>query len=142
MYGAVLDVDGISVSAMAVLNATQGGLGPVEDLEGNLNFLEKGRLMKTIGLDVVPTIVLETKAYIPSVSDGLDEDHFWIRYNREFDNPAVGQALITAAQNLGLPLMHSDSAYPRQSGEMLKLRLSLQIGSLRSGKNQKGPHRL
>ena len=49
-----------------------------------------------------------------------DEDHLWIRYNREFDNPAVGQALITAAQNLGLPVMHSDSAYPRQSGEMLK----------------------
>jgi len=118
--GAVIDVDGINVATMAVLNATEGGLGPVEDLEGNLNFLEKGRLMKTIGLDVVPTIVLETKAYIPSVSDDLDEDHFWIRYNREFDNPAVGQALITAAQNLGLPVMHSDSAYPRQSGEMLK----------------------
>ncbi|MDT8378996.1 MAG: hypothetical protein RQ739_08905 [Desulfotignum sp.] len=118
--GAVIDVDGLCVAAMAVLNATEGGLGPVEDLEGNLNFLQKGQLMKKIGLDVVPTIVLETKAYIPSVSDTLDEDHFWIRYNREFDNPAVGKALITAAQNLGLPLLHSDTAYPRYSGEMLK----------------------
>ncbi len=118
--GAVLDVEGVCVAVMAVLNATEGGLGPVEDLEGNVSYFQKGQLMKRLGLDHVPTIVLETKAYIPAVSDALVEDCLWVRYNDKFDNPAVGKALITAAENLGLTVMHADMAYPRHSGEMSK----------------------
>jgi hypothetical protein len=135
--GTIIDVDGVCVAAMAVLNATEGGIGPVEDLEGNLNFFQKGRLMKKIGLDGVPTIVLETKAYIPSISDTLDEDCFWIRYNREFDNPTVGKALISATRNLGLPLLHSDTAYPRYSGEMLKTTTEFALKIIRIGEKIK-----
>ncbi len=116
--GAVLDVNGVSTAAMAVLNATAGGLGPVEDLEGNLDFAEKGRLMAKLGLDDVPTIVLESKAYVPSVCKTLKNDSFFVRFNAEVDNPAVGQALIEAAKEAGLPLIQSDSAYPRNTGEM------------------------
>jgi hypothetical protein len=116
--GAVLDIDGISTAVMAVLNATAGGLGPVEDLEGNLSFFEKGRLMDRIGLSGLPTIILESKAYVPSVSDALEADAFWVRYNREVDNPAVGKALVAAVTHAGLPLLQSDTAYPRGTGEM------------------------
>jgi len=116
--GTVLDVDGVGTAVMAVLNATAGGLGPVEDLEGNLSLAEKGRLMDRIGLSGLPTIVLESKAYVPTVSDAIKEDAFWVRYNREFDNPAVGEALIRALEQCGLPLLQSDVAYPRHTGEM------------------------
>jgi hypothetical protein len=116
--GTVLEIDGISTAVMAVLNATAGGLGPVEDLEGNLSFCEKGRLMDRIDLSCLPTIILESKAYVPSVSDTLEEDSFWVRYNKEFDNPAVGQALIAAVEHAGLPQLQSDTAYPRNTGEM------------------------
>ncbi len=67
--GTVLEIDGVSTAVMAVLNATAGGLGPVEDLEGNLSFCKKGRLMDRIDLSCLPTIILESKAYVPSVSD-------------------------------------------------------------------------
>ena len=43
---------------------------------------------------------------------------FWVRYNKEFDNPAVGQALIAAVEHAGLPQLQSDTAYPRNTGEM------------------------
>ena len=116
--GTVLEIDGVSTAVMAVLNATAGGLGPVEDLEGNLSFCKKGRLMDRIDLSCLPTIILESKAYVPSVSDTLEEDSFWVRYNKEFDNPAVGQALIAAVEHAGLPQLQSDTAYPRNTGEM------------------------
>jgi hypothetical protein len=116
--GTVLEIDGVSTAVMAVLNATAGGIGPVEDLEGNLSFCEKGRLMDRIDLSCLPTIILESKAYVPSVSDTLEEDSFWVRYNKEFDNPAVGKALIAAVEHAGLPQLQSDTAYPRNTGEM------------------------
>lgn len=116
--GAILEAEGIRFAAMAVLNATAGGLGPVEDFEGNLNFGSKGRLMEKLGLDGIPTIVLESKAYIPSISKALARDTFWVRFNREADNPEVGHALINAVETLGLPMQYSDTAYPRYSGEM------------------------
>jgi len=118
--GALLDLDGITVAVMAVLNATGGGLGPAEDLEGNVNLAAKGQLMSKIGLDRVPTIVLESKAYVPSVCESLQQDSFWVRFNNEQDNPAVGAALIEAVRKSGLPMMHSDQAYPRDTGEMRK----------------------
>ena len=133
--GATIDVNGVCIAAMAVLNATAGGLGPVEDLEGNLNFAQKGQLMKKLGLDNIPTIVLESKAYVPSVCKTLNKDSFWVRFNSQMDNPEVGKALIIAAKKLGLPLMHSDTAYPRYSGEMLKNTKALGSRIIELGKN-------
>jgi len=74
--------------------------------------------MDRIDLSCLPTIILESKAYVPSVSDTLEEDFFWVRYNKEFDNPAVGRALIAAVGHAGLPQLQSDTAYPRKTGEM------------------------
>lgn len=116
--GSVIDIDGIPVSVMAILNANEGGLGPDEDLEGNIMLGEKGQMMKTLGLDALPTIIIESKAYVPAVCAGKKENSFWIRMNREVDNGVVYDALVQGAEDAGFIHMKSDTAYPRGQGEM------------------------
>lgn len=116
--GAVLEIDGIPVSVMAILNANEGGLGPDEDLEGNIMLGEKGQMMKALGLDSLPTIILESKAYVPAVCKGEQENKFWVRINRDIDNRVVYDALVQGVAAAGLPGMHSDTAYPRGQAEM------------------------
>jgi len=115
---ALVDINGSCVAVLAVINASTGGIGPVEDLEGNIYLAGKGALMEEIGLDRIPTIIVEGKAYVPSVSSQLSQNSFWIRYNEEFDNPAVGDALIKAAAGCPVTSFNSNTAYPRYSGEM------------------------
>jgi len=116
--GTTLEVNGICVAVMAILNATKGGIGPVEDLEGNICLAAKGSLMEHLGLTNIPTIIIEGKAYIPKLSTKLTENTFWVRYNEAFDNPAVGDALIKAADSCCLPALRSNTAYPRHTGKM------------------------
>jgi hypothetical protein len=123
--GAKIEVHGTCVAVMAVLNATKGGIGPVEDLEGNICLAAKGSLMKRLGLTEIPTIIIEGKAYIPTFSSKLTENTFWVRFNEEFDNPAVGDALIQAVDKCRIPGLHSNTAYPRYTGEMKDTTLAL-----------------
>lgn len=116
--GAVLDIEGVPVSVMAVLNASEGGLGPDEDLEGNIMLGEKGELMKKLGLDRLPTIILESKAYVPAVCKGQKENMLWVRINQESDNQVVYDSLIQAVEQAGLKCMSTDGAYNRGTGEM------------------------
>jgi hypothetical protein len=116
--GTLIDINGNRVAVMAVLNATHGGIGPVEDLEGNVCFAGKGALMEALGLHKVPTIIVEGKAYVPTLSSKMDQNSFWIRFNEEFDNPAVGDALIKAADKCSVSSLDSNTAYPRYTGEM------------------------
>lgn len=116
--GARLDIDEISVSVMALVNASKGGVGPEEDLEGNVMLGDKGRAMKELGLDRLPTIVLESKAYVPSLCQGVDHDRMWIRINKAVDNTYVYDALLKGVQSTGLPYLAGDTAYPRHTGEM------------------------
>ncbi|MEJ2135397.1 MAG: hypothetical protein P8X86_09145 [Desulfofustis sp.] len=116
--GVLVDINGSCVAVMAVVNASLGGVGPVEDLEGNIYLAGKGALMEEIGLDRIPTIIIEGKAYVPTLSSTLARNTFWIRFNEEFDNPAVGDALIKAAANCPVTSLSSNSAYPRYTGEM------------------------
>ncbi|VFQ44417.1 hypothetical protein MSL71_20660 [Desulfoluna butyratoxydans] len=120
IMGTVLDIDGIPVSVMAVINASEGGLGPDEDLEGNVMLGDKGRVMKELGLDALPTFVLESKAYAPAVFKDNREEMFWVRMNKEVDNPSVFEALIKGINAAGLPCTHSDTAFPRGKGDMAK----------------------
>ena len=122
--GTLLDINGRCVAVMAVINASSGGIGPVEDLEGNICLAGKGSLMEELGLDTVPTIIVEGKAYVPTVSSTLAQNSFWIRYNEEFDNPAVGGALIKAADNSAVASFDSNTAYPRYTGEMQQTTIS------------------
>lgn len=41
ILGTVLDIHGVPVSVMALSNATVGGIGPNEDIEGNVNLYGK-----------------------------------------------------------------------------------------------------
>jgi len=116
--GAVIEIDSVPVSVMGILNATEGGVGPAEDLEGNVMLGEKGKVMKTLGLDRLPTIILESKAYVPAVSKDQDENKFWIRISGEVDNRAVYDALVKGANAANIPFLSSDTAYPRGTGEM------------------------
>jgi hypothetical protein len=116
--GALIEVHGTCVAVMAVLNATKGGIGPVEDLEGNICLAAKGSLMKRLGLSEIPTMIIEGKAYIPTFSSKLTENTFWVRFNEDFDNPAVGDALIQAIDRCHVPGLNSNTAYPRYTGEM------------------------
>ncbi len=116
--GSVIDIDGIPVSVMAILNANDGGLGPDEDLEGNIMIGHKGQMMKALGLDQLPTIILESKAYVPAVCKGKQESSFWIRINKDVDNRVVYDALVKGAESAGLLCTKSDTAYTRGQGEM------------------------
>ncbi|WP_136799509.1 hypothetical protein [Desulfosediminicola ganghwensis] len=118
--GAVVDIDGIPVSVMATLNANDGGLGPDEDLEGNIMLGEKGRAMKELGLDQLPTIVLEAKAYAPPVCKGATENRLWIRINEEVDNRVVFNALSDGVKAASIPHICSDKAYGRGQQEMAR----------------------
>ncbi len=118
MIGAVLDFDGIPVSLLAIVNATIGGLGPDEDLEGNVSLGAKGRLMNKIGLDAVPGIVVESKPYVPGLCGDILESTFLIRANANADNSTVAACLAEAASEQNLPYMVSDSAFPRGHNEL------------------------
>jgi hypothetical protein len=116
--GARMRIQDVPASVMAVVNASEGGLGPAEDMEGNIMLGEKRRVMERLGLDRLPTIVLESKAYVPAVCKGSGHERFWIRCNGQVDNTEVYDALCVAAESVGLPYLKSDTAYPRNMGEM------------------------
>lgn len=116
--GARLRIQGIPASVMAVVNASEGGVGPDEDLEGNIMLGEKGQVMKILGLDRLPTIIVESKAYVPAVCREGMHERMWIRANADVDNTVVYDALCFGAASARLPFLNSDSAYPRGRGEM------------------------
>lgn len=119
--GTVLTIDGHHASVMATLNATTGGMGPIEDAEGNLAYGGKRVVMQRLGLDLLPTIILESKAYVPSVCSELSADVLWVRYNEEADNPAVGKALCCGAHDVSVVTMCSNTAYPRGTTELASM---------------------
>ena len=106
--GGVIDVDGVPVSLLAVVNATEGGLGPNEDIEGNVNLAGKAALMKRLGLDHLPTILLEGKVYSEPISSEITEPTFVTRAFPGDDNVTVSECLEASAQQLGYPIL-----YPR-----------------------------
>lgn len=108
-----ISVENIPVAFMLTVNATDGGLSPNEDSEGNIPIGNKGILMKKLGMDCIPTIILEGKAFVPALKDQVKEPSFWVRWNKEHDNSTVGKSLIASLQNLSLPFLFSDTAYKR-----------------------------
>ena len=59
ILGTVLDIHGVPVSVMALSNATVGGIGPNEDIEGNVNLYGKKDLSEKLHLDRIPSFVIE-----------------------------------------------------------------------------------
>jgi len=118
ILGTVVEINDVPVSVLALVNATEGGIGPIEDLEGNVMMGDKGRGMKKIGLGTVPTIILECKAFVPKICDTLDQEILWIRANGEIDNRIVFDSLVRGAEDANRPCRQNIDAYPRGKNEM------------------------
>lgn len=118
MLGTVLDMANVPVSLLAVVNASHGGIGPNEDLEGNTVSGAKGRLMKELGLDNLPTVIVEGKMFVPSVCRSMVKPAFWIRAQQEVDNTTVARCLAEAAEQQGIPYVLSLEALPQSSGAL------------------------
>ena len=116
--GMTAELDGIQVAVMAIVNESTGGLGPNEDLEGNVPLGSKRGLMERLGMLRCPTIVLEGKAYTPALSDTLTQNTFLVRVQRDLDNIVVAEALHGSAIELGYPVMFIDDAFPRNEGAL------------------------
>ncbi|MFW6056880.1 MAG: hypothetical protein ACOC9B_06190 [Chloroflexota bacterium] len=116
--GMTAEMDGVQVAVMAIVNASTGGLGPNEDLEGNVPLGSKRELMEKLGMLKCPTIVLEGKAYTPALCDSLTQNTFLVRVQRDLDNIVVAEALRDSAMELGYPVMFIDDAFPRNEGAL------------------------
>jgi len=116
--GMLADIEGVPCSVLATVNESTSGLGPNEDLEGNVALGSKREVMSELGMLRIPTIVLEGKAYKPSLSDDLKENTFLVRVQREIDNIVVAEALHEAAKESGYPVVYVDDAFPRDEGAL------------------------
>ncbi len=115
----------VTISYLASVNYTRGGLGPVEDLEGNVALGSKATLMQELDMVKCPTIVVEGKAYLPSISDSLPENTFLVRAQEGIDNVAVARALFESAQELGYPVMLRDDLLPYAEGSVRQQTMDL-----------------
>ncbi|MCU0558943.1 MAG: hypothetical protein MUD16_01960 [Desulfobacterales bacterium] len=116
--GTVLQIGEMAVSTMLTINAGAGGIGPNEDTEGNVPIGNKGLLMRKLGLDSLPTIIVEAKAFVPSWDQYIKETTLVVRANEVHDNTVVGECISEAAQNLGYPVFRPQNPYPRKQGAL------------------------
>jgi hypothetical protein len=114
--GMAVEKKGIAVSYLLSVNYTRGGLGPVEDLEGNVALGSKRQLMGELDMLRCPTIIVESKAYVPSLSDGLEQSTFLVRAQEGIDNLVVARALYESAEELGYPVILRHDLLPRAEG--------------------------
>lgn len=121
LLATVIDVDGIPVSLMGLANATSGGLGPNEDIEGNVNLAGKARMMQTLALDRIPTILVEGKVCADPVSPRIHEPTFVTRAYAGDDNATVSECLVTSAERLGYPIVYPRELLARSKGAMRAL---------------------
>jgi len=116
--GMSTEIKGISTSILATVNGSSAGLGPAEDLEGNIELGSKGELMKKLDMVKCPTIIAEGKVYLPSVSDSLNQNTFVVRAQKGLDNAVVARALYDSARELGFPVILVDDFMPQREGAM------------------------
>lgn len=118
--GLSVEHDRVPVSYLASVNYTAGGLGPAEDLEGNVALGSKGDIMRTLDMLKRPTIVVEGKAYLPAISQHLERNTFLVRAQEGTDNMVVAQALYDAAVELDYPVILHKDLLPRAEGSMAR----------------------
>lgn len=116
----VLDIARIPVSVMLLINCTEGGIGPDEDYEGNTMWDDKGRVMREVGLDRIPTVVVESKAFIPAMAKDVQTQKIFVRAQAGVDNMELAADLTDAAARNGIPFHFSDSAMPLAKGSLQK----------------------
>ena len=117
--GTVITIDGVETSILATVNASKGGIGPLEDMEGNSILYSKGEVLKALGMDKLPTLIIEAMIY-SSFSDGLTENTYFVRGDEEDDNPYVVEAFMKAGKKLGLPVYFRQGGMKRGPGGLRK----------------------
>ena len=118
--GGGLSLHGSQANWLLSINASEGGIGPIEDAEGCVPVGNKGLLMQSLGLCDVPIIMLEGKSYVPQLKDQIQETTFLVRWNEEYDNPVVGECCARALESSGWPYLIINNAYPRMDGALEK----------------------
>ena len=116
--GGVMDINDIPVSWMFTINASEGGTGPNEDSEGCVPVGNKARIMQELGMLDMPLLVLEGKAYVPSLKPALEENALFIRWNSTYDNNVAGECLSLAAKESGHPVCILPETYSRFTDEL------------------------
>lgn len=114
-------IHGLDVSMMALVNATVGGLGPNEDVEGNVDLYGKTGAMARFGLRDVPTFLIEGKVCAGPISPIIDVPTFLIRAYPTDDNPVVAEAYMRAAKRLGYPAVYREELLQRSPDAMRRL---------------------
>jgi len=117
----MIDVDGVPVALMGLLNATSGGLGPNEDIEGNVNLAGKAQVMKDMALDRIPTIMVEGKVCAKPVSEVIDVPTFVTRAFVGDDNVTVSECIEVASKQLGYPIVFPRELLARKKDAMRNL---------------------
>jgi hypothetical protein len=121
VIGAVLDIGSVPVSVMALSNATEGGIGPVEELEGNVFAHGKVSVMEPLHLDKLPTIIVEGKVFTVPICLDLQQQTWLVRAHAEHDNPIVAEALMQAAEQLQQAAIYPRNALRREKGGIASL---------------------
>lgn len=120
MASVVVNIGGIDVSLLLNINGSEGGIGPDEDNEGNTALGEKAEIMKAVGLDNIPTIVVESKANIPAYGNKISQPTFLYRAQDKIDDITVANAMAYAAEVLEVPYILSTDALPQVSGQLAR----------------------
>lgn len=120
MAAMVVDINGIPVSLLLNINGNEGGIGPNEDNEGNTAYGPKEVLMKKLNIDMVPNIIVESKAFIPRLCGALEKPTYLIRAEADVDNVDLAKAMVTSAEKLKLTYLFLDDALPKVEGQLKK----------------------
>lgn len=120
MTAMVVDINGAPVSVMAVINGNEGGIGPNEDNEGNTDSGPKGELIRRFRMNEVPSIIVESKAYIPKLCRNLENTSFLIRAENGVDNTNLAKQLNEAAEELMLPFWFKEDSMPLEENQLMK----------------------
>ena len=109
-------VEELSTAFLLTINGSKIGLGPVENLEGNVALPPKREVMEQLGVLKSPTIVVESKAYVPSLK--VDRELFLVRYNQDVDNITVAKSITNTLEEFELGYLEVSSAFPVEKGAM------------------------
>ena len=121
ILGTKICINGVVASVLAVVNASEGGLGPNEDVEGNVNLGPKKALMDKLGLATMPTLLIEGKVCADPASSMIQSPTFLIRAYPDDDNVVAAQSYVAAADKLGYPSLYLDNLLARSADAMRKL---------------------
>ncbi|MBN1855631.1 MAG: hypothetical protein JW846_01600 [Dehalococcoidia bacterium] len=135
--GMSTDISAVTTSVMATVNSTTSGIGPNEELEGNVALGSKRELMQKLGMLRCPTIVLEGKAYSSSLSPDLRQTTFLVRVQKDLDNIVVAEALHESAKELGYPVIFRDDAFPRSEGVLRRRTVEVAESIIRAAESLK-----